>query len=223
MKNIAIIPNYSGITGYIKDGEVSPNFLVKSESDGKIYYSNSEGYYIMAGGERYNMYKEGDALKAAFDMSGGFSFQMFKTGENSALTLDCDMTAIATCNGSNIVEETDTLESASTFGFVWTWGNTSWEVTFYPPGSQAGGGYLLQVNGTYGLTDQECCELEGCNWENNECNCPTCEELSMCGVYPDCYPCGEDCDGDLECECMQQGGFWNGEDCEWPEPAEPAE
>lgn len=210
MKHIAIIPNYSGITGLIKDGEISPNFLVKSENDNKVYFSNADGYYIIANGERYNMYKEGIPIKAAFNSTGGFSFQLFRTGDESAMTLDCDVAAYLSDGLTTRESIEETQESASTFSINWPGlGDTSWEVTFYPPGTQ--GGTLLQILGTYTMTEQETCEYNGCTWndETQECECG--EDPGGCGDDP-------------ECECNETDGYhyWDGETChncedEWEE------
>lgn len=42
---------------------------------------------------------------------------------------------------------------------------------------------------------------------------PTCADQGECGDYPDCHPCEDPCNGDPECECNEQGGTWDGENC----------
>lgn len=225
MKHIAIIPNYSGVTDLIKSGELNPNFLVKSQADNKVYYSNAEGYYIIAGGQRYNMYKEGVPLIASFSSTHGFSFQLFMTGDESAMTLDCDVAAYLS-NGTTTVDSIEeTQESASTFEIYWeNLGDTSWEVFFYPPGTQ--GGPLLQILGTYTMTEQETCEYNGCTWndETQECEC-SCESQGLCddgeGNCVECDPCAAFDEGTEE-RCNCEGRYWWDDECH-DEPEDPCQ
>lgn len=65
-------------------------------------------------------------------------------------------------------------------------------------------------------------------------DCHSCDEQGLCGDYPDCHECTceeqglcddgegncveceeEGCNGDPECECNEQGGTWDGEECQF--------
>ena len=71
---------------------------------------------------------------------------------------------------------------------------------------------------------QEKCECEGRYWYADECHDepepepePTCEEQGLCDDGEgNCYECEEEgCNGDPECECNEQGGTWDGEECQF--------
>lgn len=222
MKHIDIIPNYSGITEMIKDGQISPNFLVKSENDGKIHFSNAAGYQVLADGNLYNMYiNTTGELKADIYSEGGFSFQILKDGQ--PITADLDAIGITYACGSQY-EDTESQTGVTTFDFAWD-RDTTWEIRYFRNEN------LVQALGYYNLTDEECCDKAGGTWDPDTQTCimPTCEEQGLCGEYPDCYSCdpsgddsGDDCGGDPECECYQQGeGWsWNGEECIYTDPNE---
>lgn len=199
MKHIAIIPNYSAITELIKSEEISPNFLVKSENDQKVHFSNAAGYQVLAGGNIYNMYLNTDGeLKADISSSGGVSFQILKEGQ--PITADLDITAIAyDCQGSQ--EENQESETGVTnFAYSWSWGDATWEIRYFYESN------LVQVLGNYFLTDQECCERAGGMWdpENQTCIMPSCEGLE-----------------DSIADCEERGGTWDYDTCTCNEP--PAE
>ena len=246
MKHIAIIPNYSGITDMIKDGEIAPNFLVKSENDQKVYFSNAEGLRLVVdSGNTYNMYAVGsNSFEADFSSSDGFSFRILDAG-NQYLTADFDWNAEAMEGATVISQDSGSSQNENHFVLSWAYGDTSWQVIYDPVNN------LVQVTGSYTLTDEEACDYHGGTWDpvNQECVMPTCEEQGLCGDDPyDCHECTCeesytdpasicDCEGKYwyddechdepdpcegmsqeECECVQQGGTWEGSECTYPEP-----
>ena len=238
MKHIAIIPNYSGITGMINGGEISPNFLVKAENDGKVYFSNSNGYkLVMSGGDTYNMYKVGPSgfehLEASFAGTNYIAFQILDANGTPVTTsfdwyCDANNHADPNCPGGNF-----TYEGSET-------GITDFEVDWVQiEGFGSGDTYVgyqvyfepgvdphVNVIGYYYMTDEEVCSCAGGEWDpdNQVCVLPSCEEQGLCGDDPNtCYECT--CEDQYEegtqelCEC--QGMYWWGDECHDEPESEP--
>lgn len=195
MKHIAIIPNYSGITDMVKSGEIAPNFLVKSENDQKVHFSNAAGYQILTSdGDVYNMYiNNQNQLEADITFSGGFSFQLLKDGDQ--VTADISIGAIAYCEAD--IDYSESHTGVTNFEFSWPYGDTSWQINYFPEYN------LVQADGRYTLTEQECCEYRGGTWDPETCECG---QEDPCAEY----------ESQEECECAQQGGTWEGSECVMP-------
>lgn len=218
MKHIDIIPNYSGITGLIADGEISPNFLVKSSNDGKVHFSNAMGYQVVVdSGETLNMYKEPGTsgtnnVYVPFTSAQGFGFIILKDGV--PITADFDYSAIQYMSDGSQDTRTGSETGVTHFTFYWEWSDVSWEVRYSPSEN------LVQVVGFYYMTDEETCVYKGGEWdeETQSCKMP-CASQGLCDD-PDnpgeCIPCEEPtcedaCQGDPECECLcwGPGWYWN--------------
>lgn len=253
MKHIDIIQNYSGVTEMIANGQLSPNFLVKSENDQKVYFSNAAGLRLVVdSGNTYNMYAVGsNSFEADFSSTSGFSFRILDA-DNQYLTTTFDWNAEAMEWATVISQDSGSSQNENHFVLSWAYGDTSWQVIYDSVNN------IVQVTGSYTLTDEEACTYHGGTWDpvNQECVMPTCEEQGLCGDDPyDCHECtcqeqfsdpvdvcacegGYFWDGECheepepedpcagyetqeECECVQQGGSWEGSECVMPsEPAE---
>lgn len=221
MKHIDIIPNYSGITGLIADGEISPNFLVKSSNDGKVHFSNAMGYQLVVdSGETLNMYKEPSTVETnnvyvPFTSAQGFGFIILKDGV--PITADFDYSAIQYMSDGPQDTRTGSETGVTHFTFYWEWSDVSWEVTYSPSEN------LVQVIGRYYMTDEETCDYNGGTWdeETQSCKMP-CSSQGLCDDPEnpgECIPCedpcgGDPCCGDPECTCNQdEYAWWDGESC----------
>jgi len=70
------------------------------------------------------------------------------------------------------------------------------------------------------------CESRGGTWDYYNCMCnePTCEDQGLCDDGEgNCMACPGPCDEfepgsdeQWECECIQQGGSWEGSECVMP-------
>ncbi len=236
MKHIDIIPNYSGITDLITDGTLSPNFLVKSVNDGKVYFSNAIGFKVIVNGEEYNMYEDPSFLAhcytAEFDSSYGFDFTI--VGPDGELTATFHYYATTDGNYSGEQTDSDEISGVTNFEYTWPWGETRWKVFYYDDRND------VIVEGRYELSDEEDCQLVEGEWDPVNCTCtlpePSCEDQGLCtdgdgncvecqescedqGLCDDgngnCVECGDDgCNGDIECECNSNGyQWWDGEEC----------
>ena len=225
MKHIAIIPNYSGITGMIKDGEISPNFLVKSENDQKVYFSNSNGYkLVVSGGDTYNMYKVGPSgfehLEASFAGTNHIAFQILDANGVPVTTrfdwyCGADNHSDPNCPGDNFTYEGNET-GVTDFEVDWAQiqdlgsGDTyvGYQVSFEPDGVDP----HVNVMGFYYMTDEEVCSCAGGTWDpvNQECVMPTCEEQGLCDDGAGgCVECEQEgCGGDPECECNDDIYNW---------------
>lgn len=228
MKHIAIIPNYSGITEMVNSGEIDRNFLVKSANDGSIHFSNTAGYTLVSSGAAYNMYKVGTdnnggpVLEADFSFPAGFEFMINRNG--SAVTVGTfDVAALAYADGG-LAEEMNYSETGATnFVFSWPYGDATWQVIYYTDQD------LLQVIGNYFYNEEETCLYKGGIWDPENCECQTCEDNWEAMGYSSYEECtcmtrGENCDepsdgcdGDPECECINDGGIWENDECVYPE------
>lgn len=223
MKHIDIIPNYSGITGLIADGEISPNFLVKSSNDGKVHFSNAMGYQLVVdSGETLNMYKEPGSsgtnnVYVPFTSAQGFGFIILKDGV--PITADFDYSAIEEGSDGTRNEYNGSETGVTHFAFSWNWSDVSWEVRYSPSEN------LVQVIGHYYMTDEETCVYKGGEWDEDTQTCKIpCNLQGLCDD-PDnpgeCIPCEPDpcesdpeCCGDPECGCNQDDySWWDGETC----------
>lgn len=224
MKHIDIILNYSGITGLIADGEISPNFLVKSSNDGKVHFSNAMGYQLVVdSGETLNMYKEPSPyatnnVYVPFTSAQGFGFIILKNGV--PITADFDYTAIEYRTDGTQDEHSGSETGVTHFAFTWEWSDVSWEVTYHPDLN------LVQVIGRYYMTEEETCVSYGGEWDEETQTCiMSCESQGLCDD-PDnpgeCIECEEpdpcdfdpECCGDPECLCNQdEYAWWDGESC----------
>ena len=218
MKHIAIIPNYSGVTDMISDGQLSPNFLVKSENDQKVYFSNAAGLRLVVdSGNTYNMYSVGaDSFEADFSSTSGFSFRILGA-DNQYLTANFDWDAEAMEGGTVISQDSGSTQNENHFVLSWGYGDTSWQVVYDSVNN------LVQVTGSYTLTDEEACTYHGGTWDpvNQECVMPTCEEQGLCGDDPyNCHECScQEQFSDPADVCACEGGyFWDGECHDEPEP-----
>ena len=234
MTHIAIIPNYSGITGMIKDGEISPNFLVKAENDQKVYFSNSKGYkLVVSGGDTYNMYKVevGFSLEASFAGTNHIAFQILDAN-GVPVTTRLDWYCSVNNHGDpNCSDGNYTYEGSETgvtdFEVDWAQiqdfgsGDTyvGYEVEFEPDGIDP----HVSVIGFYYMTDEEVCSCAGGTWDpvNQECVPPPCSERGLCGDDPtDCHECTcEEQFSDPVDVCICEGRFfWDGDCHDEPEP-----
>ena len=219
MKHIDIVQNYSGVTEMIADGQLSPNFLVKSENDQKVYFSNAAGLRLVVdSGNTYNMYSVGaNSFEADFSSTSGFSFRILGA-DNQYLTANFDWDAEAMEGGTVISQDSGSTQNENHFVLSWGYGDTSWQVVYDPVNN------LVQVTGSYTLTDEEACTYHGGTWDpvNQECVMPTCSERGLCGDDPyNCHECT--CEEQYEegsqekCEC--EGRYWYGDAChDEPEP-----
>ena len=237
MKHIAIIPNYSGITGMIKDGEISPNFLVKSENDQKVYFSNSNGYKLVVSGNTYNMYLTtvgplGYNLQA--DVSAGADLSFLVLGpDNLPITTNLDYDCQVTSSNPDCSTYGYTYQGTETgvtnYELYWdaieTFGQASYEIVLFIA-TDSSVENLVQVTGNYGMTDEESCSCAGGTWDpvNQECVPPPCSERGLCGDDPtDCHECT--CEEQYEegtqelCDC--QGKYWYNDTCNDEPESEP--
>lgn len=222
MKHIDIIQNYSGVTEMIADGQLAPNFLVKSENDQKVYFSNSAGLRLVVdSGNTYNMYSVGaNSFEADFSSTSGFSFKILGA-DNQYLTANFDWDAQAD-DGTTVVDiNSGSTQGENHFVLSWGYGDTSWQVVYDPVNN------LVQVTGSYRLTDEEACTYHGGTWDpvNQECVMPTCEEQGLCGDDPyNCHECSceEQFPGDDQAICECEGRYWYDGEChDEPEPDDP--
>lgn len=220
MKHIDKIYSFDEIKGKIKDGDLSPNFLVKTEDDEKIHFSNALGYYIVDenSGQRYNMYENGDVdmdgkpvLEADFSSPNGFHFSMYKNGELVTTEIDCNA-QIFSPEGTVIIDESFTANTDD-FELYWEYDNdVSWEVEYYP------GEDRLSVIGGFEMTDEEYCEWRGGFWDGYECHLPSCEDQGLCddgeGNCVECESSSSSESGDGEGTCNENPyNWWDGETC----------
>lgn len=235
MKHIAIIPNYSGITGMIKGGEISPNFLVKSENDQKVYFSNSNGYKLVVSGNTYNMYQTSQGLlgyELEVDVTAGADLSFRVLGPDNLpittrLDYDCQVSSSnADCNPSDYAYQ-GTETGVTNYELYWsameTFGQASYQIILFIATDSSVENYV-QVTGNYGMTDEEACSCAGGTWDpvNQECVPPPCSDRGLCGDDPyDCHECT--CEEQYEegtqelCDC--QGKYWYGDECHnEPEP-----
>lgn len=222
MKHIDIIPNYSGVPEMIADGQLAPNFLVKSENDQKVYFSNAAGLRVSVdSGNTYNMYSVGaNSFEADFSSTSGFSFRILGA-DNQYLTATFDWNAEALEGATVISQDSGSTQNENHFVLSWGYGDTSWQVVYDSVNN------IVQVTGSYTLTDEEACTYHGGTWDpvNQECVMPTCAEQGLCGDDPyDCHECTceESFPGDPASICDCEGGFYWGDEChDEPEPVDP--
>ena len=239
MKHIAIIPNYSGITDMIKGGEISHNFLVKSESDQKVYFSNSKGYkLVVSGGDTYNMYQISNGAlgyELEVDVTAGADLRFQVLGpDNLPITTDLDYdcqvsSSNADCNPSDYAYQ-GTETGVTNYELYWsamaTFGSqASYQIILFIATDSSVENYV-QVTGNYGMTDEESCSCAGGTWDpvNQECVPQPCADRGLCGDDPyDCHECT--CEEQYEegtqelCEC--QGKYWYNDTCNDEPESEP--
>lgn len=219
----------------IKDGEISPNFLVKSENDQKVYFSNSKGYkLVVSGGDTYNMYKVDSSLEASFAGTNHIAFQILDANGVPVTTrLDwycsADNHGDPDCPWGNYIyegSETGVTDFEVDWAQIQDFGSgdtyVGYEVEFEPDGIDP----HVSVIGFYYMTDEEVCSCAGGTWDpvNQECIPAPCSDRGLCGDDPyDCHECT--CEEQYEegtqelCEC--QGKYWYNDTCNDEPESEP--